>query len=54
MKVSLSTSELIADFFVFGGGGAIRHVGIYLCVLVFRILDGLSYRQLFLENVKNI
>jgi len=50
MMKALCTSELIAVFVL--GGGATRHVGIYLCVLVFCTLDGLRYQQLFKD--KNI
>ena len=45
MEKALCTSESIADCSVMGGG-ATRHVGICLCVLIFCTFDGLRYRQL--------
>jgi len=40
---TLCTSELLTVFVL--GGSVTRHVGIYLCVLVFCTLDGYHQRQ---------
>jgi len=44
MKV-LSTNKLIADCFCAGDVvGATRHIDIYLCILIFCVLDDPRYR----------